>query len=128
MEGALEVDPELRVTDRMAQGALTRTYYGHAFQVPAGPPIERDEGADDVVWAIDPEVLAAEPLVPWSTGPRRLQRVRFQRNATDPPGDYVIDGDHDGPEADPTSRVDLARHEPLRHERIVDTKVAVHIL
>ncbi|MHC5008614.1 MAG: prepilin-type N-terminal cleavage/methylation domain-containing protein, partial [Planctomycetota bacterium] len=65
--------------DRMAQGALTRTYYGHAFQVPAGPPIERDEGADDVVWAIDPEVLADEPLVPWSHGQRRMQRVRFQR-------------------------------------------------
>jgi prepilin-type N-terminal cleavage/methylation domain-containing protein len=80
--------------DRKAQGVATRVLYGHAFQVPAGPPVERAEADDDVVWAIDPEVLADEPLVPWSTGPRRMQRVRFQRNATDLPGDYVIDGDH----------------------------------
>ncbi|MHC4140734.1 MAG: prepilin-type N-terminal cleavage/methylation domain-containing protein [Planctomycetota bacterium] len=80
--------------DRRAQGAATRAYYGPVFQVPAGPPIERAEAADDVVWAIDPEVLADEPLVPWSDGQRQMQRVRFQRNATDPPGDYVIDGDY----------------------------------
>jgi hypothetical protein len=80
--------------DRRAQGAATRVYYGPAFQVPAGPPVQHGGPADDVVWAIDPEVRADEPLVPWSTGPQRLQRVRFQRNATDLPGDYVIDGDH----------------------------------
>ncbi|MHC4127921.1 MAG: prepilin-type N-terminal cleavage/methylation domain-containing protein [Planctomycetota bacterium] len=80
--------------DRRAQGNAARVYYGHAFQVPAGPPVERPGPGDDVVLAIDPEVIAHEPLVPWSAGPRSLQRVRFQRNATDPPGDYVIDGDH----------------------------------
>ncbi|MHC4304102.1 MAG: prepilin-type N-terminal cleavage/methylation domain-containing protein [Planctomycetota bacterium] len=80
--------------DRRAEGSMTRVYLGPAFQVPAGPPVALVGAAADVVWAIDPEVLADEPLVPWSTGPRRLQRVRFQRNATDPPGDYVIDGDH----------------------------------
>jgi hypothetical protein len=77
--------------DRRAQADAARVYYGHAFQVTAGPPVEP---ADDLVWAIDPEVVPDAPLVPWSAGPRRLVRVRYQRNATDPPGDYVVDGVH----------------------------------
>ncbi len=80
--------------DRRAQGNAARVYYGHAFQVPAGPPVERAGSSGDLVWAIDPEVVPDEPLVPWSAGSRTLDRVRFQRNATDPPGDYVIDGGH----------------------------------
>jgi prepilin-type N-terminal cleavage/methylation domain-containing protein len=80
--------------DRRAQGSAARVYYGHAFQVPDGPPVERPGPGDDVVLAIDPEVVAPEPIVPWSAEPRWLQRVRFQRNATDPPGDYVVDSDH----------------------------------
>ncbi|MHC4220590.1 MAG: hypothetical protein ACYSU7_19300 [Planctomycetota bacterium] len=80
--------------DRRAQGAVARVYYGHAFQVPDGPAVTRPVPPDDVVWAIDPQVIADEPFVPWSRGPRTLQLVRFQRNATDAPGDYVIDGDH----------------------------------
>jgi prepilin-type N-terminal cleavage/methylation domain-containing protein len=77
--------------DRRAQAAAARVYYGHAFQAPDGPRAVPSP-AGDVVWAIDPEPAPNDPIVPWSAGPRPLARVRFQRNATDPPGDYVIDG------------------------------------
>ena len=78
-------------TNRKAQSTVARVYYGHAFQVPRGPAAEHPD--DDAVWAIDPAHTADNPLVPWSAGERLFVRTRFQRNAGDPPGDYVVDGD-----------------------------------
>ncbi len=73
--------------NRKGSSTVARVYYGHAFQLPGAPPVERSDG---LVWAIDPR----DPLLPWTTGPATLVRTRFQDNATDPPGDYIIDGDH----------------------------------
>ena len=73
---------------------VARVYWGPAVQLQGAPPVEQVAGDDSVVWAIDPEIDRASPLVPWNTGPRTLLRTRFQRNATDPPGDYRIDGDY----------------------------------
>ncbi len=78
--------------NRKGGGAASRVYYGHAFQVPDGPPAEPadedDDGDVDVAWAIDP----AAGLLPWTAGTTELVRTRYQRNATEPPGDYRIGG------------------------------------
>ncbi len=83
--------------NRKGGSTAARVYWGPAVQLRGGPPVEwanRIMGDDSVVWAIDPVVDRTAPLVPWSAGVRTLLRTRFQRNATDPPGDYRIDGDY----------------------------------
>ncbi len=77
--------------NRKGTSTVARVYYGHAFQLPGAPPVERSDG---LVWAIDPLVDRNDPLVPWTTGACMLVRTRFQNNATDSPGDYIVDGDH----------------------------------
>ncbi len=80
--------------NRKGSSTATRVYWGPAVQLPGAPPVDRvDVGMGDVVWAIDPVVDRSTPLVPWSVGARTLVRTRFQRNATDRPGDYLVDGD-----------------------------------
>ena len=83
--------------NRKGGSTAARVYWGPAVQLLGAPEIERVDPArdgDSVVWAIDPVVDRSAPLVPWSDGPRTLVRTRFQRNATDPPGDYLVDGDY----------------------------------
>ena len=80
--------------NRKGGSTAARVYWGPAVQLRGGPPVEIVAGDDRVVWAIGPEVDRAAPLVPWSAGARTLVRRRFQRNATDSPGDYRIDGDY----------------------------------
>ncbi len=83
--------------NRKGGSTAARVYWGPAVQLPGAPAVERVGRAmddDSVVWAIDPVVDRTAPLVPWSNGPRTLVRTRFQRNATDPPGDYRVDGDY----------------------------------
>ena len=87
-------------TNRQGQSTVARVYYGHAFQAPTGPggvqsEDDDDDNVADVVWAIDPDIVADDPLVPWFRGPRNFVRTRFQKNATAPPGDYVIDGSYE---------------------------------
>jgi len=80
--------------NRKGASTVARVYYGHAFQLPGAPAVERPGGFDGVVWAIDPLADRDDPLVHWTTGQRTLVRTRFQDNATDPPGDYIIEGVH----------------------------------
>ncbi len=80
--------------NRKGGSTAARVYWGPAVQLPGAPPVEIVAVDDSVVWAIGPEVDRAAPLVPWSVGARTLVRTRFQRNATDPPGDYRIDGEY----------------------------------
>jgi hypothetical protein len=70
-------------------------------QLAAAPGVERSRVGgpgllddDSVVWAIDPLVDRGAPILPWSVGQRTFVRTRFQRNATDPPGDYRVDGEY----------------------------------
>ncbi|MHC4415513.1 MAG: PulJ/GspJ family protein [Planctomycetota bacterium] len=76
--------------NRKAQATVSRVYYGHAFQAPEGPDVKVAD--PDAVWAIDPAIDLNDLLVPWYVGTRDFVRTRFQRNAGDPPGDYVIQG------------------------------------
>ncbi len=78
--------------NRKGGSTAARVYWGPAVQLAAGPAVEQASHDDSVVWAIDPVVDRTAPLVPWSAGPRTLVRTRFQRNATDPPGDYLVVG------------------------------------
>ncbi len=83
--------------NRKGGSTAARVYWGPAVQLAGAPAVERVDPAmddDSVVWAIDPVVDRTAPLVPWSAGPRTLVRTRFQRNATDPPGDYLVDGEY----------------------------------
>ena len=70
-------------TTRTGQGSASRVYYGHAFQVAGGPPAERI--SEDIVHAIDPELIGGKPIVPWWFGEppgyavktREFQKTRF---------------------------------------------------
>ncbi len=79
---------------RKGQGMTARIYYGHGFQVPQGPPAEKE--SDDLTLAIDPVLGPADPIVPWYRGPfRDFQKIRFQRFAGTDPYDYTSDGSAD---------------------------------
>jgi len=87
--------------NRKGGSTAARVYWGPAVQLAAAPAVQRSKGGgpglpgdDSVVWAIDAVVDRGAPLLPWSTGQRTFVRTRFQRNATDPPGDYLVDGEY----------------------------------
>ncbi len=68
-----------------AQGTEARVYYGHAFQVPQGPPAEPRAA---MMLAIDPP--RGNPLLPWSEGSRTFVQTEFHDIANG--GDYTIQG------------------------------------
>ncbi len=83
--------------NRKGGSTAARVYWGPAVQLAGAPGVERVNRSmddDSVVWAIDPVVDRGAPMLPWTAGRRRFVRTRFQRNATDPPGDYLVDGDY----------------------------------
>ncbi len=52
-------------TSHKGQGTVARVYYGHAFQVPAGPPVLLNPPDVEAFYpAFDP----LNPVVPWSRG------------------------------------------------------------
>ena len=78
---------------RKGQSAAARVYYGHAIQVPDGPAVEMaDDGDSSFLLAIDPEIVANDPLVPWYLGERNFERTRFEADPAMSPGDYSIAG------------------------------------
>ena len=83
--------------NRKGGSTAARLYWGPAVQLAGAPGVERVNRSmddDSVVWAIDPVVDRGAPMLPWTTGRRTFVRTRFQRNATDPPGDYLVDGEY----------------------------------
>ncbi len=72
-------------TSHKGQGAVARVYYGHAFQVPAGPPVDLDDPLK--AKAFDPKFnpglpAMAPPVVPWSRGVHDFVKTDFESTPT----------------------------------------------
>jgi hypothetical protein len=96
--------------NRKGQGAVSRIYYGAAFQLPGADPVELT--APDYVRAHDPRVEAGDPpLVPWYLGPHEMVRTVFHNDPAGVPANYSTGGlDSIDATQPPPSRWLLARH------------------
>jgi len=67
-------------TSHKGQSAVSRVYYGHGFQLPAGPPVDLDSLPNVV--AFDAEANTGMPVVPWSRREHPLVSTIFEADPT----------------------------------------------
>ena len=78
-------------TSHKGQSAVARLYYGHAFQVPAGPPVDLSNLPTSVEAfdpKFDPQVAADIPVVPWSRGLHDFVKTEYLSFPTTTTNDY----------------------------------------
>lgn len=96
--------------ERKGQGAVSRVYYGPAFQLPEGGAVLAPDPS--YVEAQDPRRQVGDPpLVPWHRGPCDMVRTVFRDDPSGSPADYTTsnDGSIDATQP-PANQWLLARH------------------